>query len=198
MAETISALKKSNNYSRNQEETGDHLKGTTMVLHFRCFNCWKQLGFKGNRDYIICPDCNARLFVGPSKEVSKTSLAEEAEHTNQLQKLHNLLSKNNDIYRGVPETIAGEITRHVPDAVYYNRNDTCMRQPIIYQIIIPSCPIITEDIVSKCQLFSETARNLFSVFYLAVSARCGEKESAELVQQMCLTHKIEGVTLLVL
>jgi DNA-directed RNA polymerase subunit RPC12/RpoP len=173
-------------------------KGIITVLYFRCFNCWKQLGFRGIRDYVICPDCDARLFAGPSEEASETSLAREAEYTQQLKKLHNVLSKNNGIYRGEPEIIAGETTRHMPDAVYYNCNDTCARQPIIYQVITPSNPIVTENVISKCRLFSETAKNLFSTFYLVVSAREGENESAELAQSMCRTHEIEGVALMVL
>ncbi|MGB3478673.1 MAG: hypothetical protein WBB67_05890 [bacterium] len=169
-----------------------------MVMYFRCFNCWRQLGYNGVKDYMVCPGCDARLFVGkPEGETVKISVSAISEHIQRLQKLHELLAKDKETYRGKPEIIAGETARYTPDAVYYDRNDTGMRQPIIYQVT--ACDsMFSEDIINRCRLFSKTAEDLFSTFYVIVPTHCGEKNGEELVHRMLDEYKIEGADIIIL
>jgi hypothetical protein len=121
------------------------------------------------------------------------------EYNDLAGKLHEMLAKNTEIYKGNDEAIAGPDSQFTPDAIYYQQVELPMRKPLIYEII--TCDSINnETTIAKCRLFSETAQNLFSQFYLVVQKDCQGKDGEDLARTMLKVNEItlEAVKILAL
>jgi len=168
------------------------------LSYFKCYSCWRSVGYTGPKTHMICPGCDAQLMVNAS--VSDNISNKSYREYNELAgKLHEMLAKNSEIYKGNDEAIAGPDSQCTPDAIYYQRGELPMRKPLIYEIIT-SDSINHETTIAKCRLFSETARNLFSQFYLVVPKDCQGKDREDLVRIMLKVNEIarEAVNILAL
>jgi non-homologous end joining protein Ku len=136
------------------------------------------------------------LFVGSLKqEIIEGNPLEPSEHKILLRKLHGELSKDKRIYKGKVDLIAGEKIRYRPAAIYYRCGKMFENQPIIYEV--ETCnSVSTEDAMSRCRLFSETANNLFSKFYFVVPKDCGAKTGKELAEKMLKKNKTDLVEIM--
>lgn len=162
-------------------------------LQFRCFSCWTLLGYIGIKDQMICPKCDAELYVGYLENgIIIGSGKNSVEYGRLLQKIHDECSNNRDLYKGEVEVIADSITRHRPDAIYYYNDEKHERQPLIYEV--ETCILINDpNTISKCRLFSETARNLAGKFHLIVPKNCDDKDGKKIAEAMLKQNKIEKV-----
>ena len=168
------------------------------MSYFKCYSCWRSLGYRGPKTHLVCPGCDAKLMVNAS---IKDNIAGKSyrEYNELAGKLREMLAKNSEIYKGNDEAIAGPDSQFTPDAIYYQRGELLMRKPLIYEII--TCDSINhETTIAKCRLFSETAQNLFSQFYLAVPKDCQGKDGEDLARTMLKVNEIalEAVKILAL
>ena len=137
---------------------------------FRCYSCWGLTGYRGVKQNISCPRCDAELFAGSLKwdEIDgiKTPLEK---YRGLLKALQVRLAKNAGIYQGRTDVIANDRTRHKPDAIYYRCGSIYSTQPIIYEVVTNGTATNFDKIlISRCRLFAETARNRMSQFYLVM------------------------------
>jgi len=159
---------------------------------FRCYSCWRSLGYSGPKDHLVCSRCDTKLMVTPSPTgtVSSQSLRDLDA---LMIKLREKLSQIHEIYRGNCEPIAGPDFNFTPDAIYYERGEIAMVKPIIYSII--TCDAFdSETTIAKYRLFSETTQNLFSQLYLVVPLECLGKSGEESVLMMLKTNNINTQT----
>ncbi len=137
------------------------------MSNFRCYSCWRSLGFSGLKDYLVCSGCDAQLWVKPTvgDVLSETS---RSEYNDLEKKLHETLAADKEIYKGNIEAIAGPDSQFMPDAIYYRRGELFLQKPLIYGIM-PGEVLNSTATIAKYRLFSLTAQYLFTRFYLVVS-----------------------------
>lgn len=126
----------------------------------------------------------------------RTTLDSEL-HKSLLQKLHDKLSTDMQVYKGTVQIIAGEKTRHKPDVICYHRGKKFWDQPILYEV--ENCnSILSETTISKSRLFSDTAQNLSSKFYFVVPKNCKGVSGNKLAKEMLNENAICNAEIMIL
>ena len=74
----------------------------------------------GNKQHILCPLCKVRLYTGKQTEnKTEVTLLNPSSHWTLMFKLTAKLALGNNFNKGLTEIIAGENSRHRPDAIFY-------------------------------------------------------------------------------
>lgn len=156
---------------------------------FRCYSCWRSLGYTGPKDYLVCSGCDARLWTRMMQGDALTK-NERVEHDDLAAKLGAILAADKEIYKGNVEAIAGPDSQFAPDAIYYQRGEMLMSKPLIYGII-PGEVLNSASTIARCRLFSLTAQNLFTQFYPVVSRDNQGKSGEEVFREMLKKNGID-------
>lgn len=146
----------------------------------------------GNGDYIECPGCTTALYTGElEEELVEAAVANPSLHQSLLRQLISGLKRNREIEKGKTEVIAGEDTRHRPDAIFYYRDDHNQNKPIIFEV--ETCESISNiNTLSQLVVFSLTSKYTKGDFYLVIPRNCNGMSAEELAQKIIDDNGIDS------
>jgi hypothetical protein len=170
----------------------DESQDAIPKLVFRCSKCWMSLGYMGPDEHMICPRCDAGLYVGYMEPKRIEGCARKTgEYNRLLHALRDSLKDMKDFAEIDSEEIAGPDTRHMPDAVFKNIQP---EYPKLLIHEIETCDTMLDDTtLSKCRLFAQTALNIGAKFHIVVPTRCNDLSSRDQIREKFSKNDIKGV-----
>jgi hypothetical protein len=113
------------------------------------------------------------------------------EHRALLDALRTRLAQDPGVYIGTTDIIAGPCSRHRPDAIYYRYGSIYATSPIIYEVL--TCDgVLGEDIIDRCRLFADTARNRLGQFYIVMPEKHSDGKAEQIVVRMLDNNEIKA------